>query len=305
MSSMNHFKSGFVAVVGRPNVGKSTFVNNVLGQKIAIVSPKAQTTRNRIHGIYTTDTEQIIFIDTPGIHKPHHLLGEYMNKESFCTFIDCDLILLIIDGTQDFGSGDEFVLNELKKVKTPVYLVVNKIDLVKDESKLLANINVFQKAYDFCEIFYISAFLGSNTDLLLKSIIKRLENGPMYYPKDQISAQPETFIICELIREKVLQLTKEEVPHSVAVVLESMKSNDTNPNLVDINAVIYCERPSQKKIIIGKGGQMIKEIGTLARKEILMLLGTKIYLELWVKVENDWRDKSGQLRKLGYFTEQR
>lgn len=296
-------KSGFVALIGRPNVGKSTFVNNVLGKKISIISNKPQTTRNKIQGIYTTDSEQIIFIDTPGIHKPHHQLGEFMNKESLSTLSDVDMILLIIDGTSSFGTGDEFVIKQLKNVTTPVYLVVNKIDLVKDKEKLIENVMKFQEAYEFCEVFYISALNGENVNKLLDNMIDKLEVGPEYYPADQISDHPESFVISEIIREKVLQLTKEEVPHSVAVVLESMKADENDNNLIDIHATIYVERQSQKKIIIGHGGKMIKEIGTLARKEIVMLLGQKVYLELWVKVEDDWRNKKSQLKRLGYFLE--
>lgn len=296
-------KSGFVALIGRPNVGKSTFVNQVLGKKISIISNKPQTTRNKIQGIYTTDTEQIIFIDTPGIHKPHHQLGEFMNKESLSTLTDVDMILLIVDGTSPFGAGDEFVINQLKNVDTPVYLVVNKIDLIKDKDRLLENVLKFKNAYDFKEIFYISALNGDNVSKLIENMVENLDEGPEYYPADQISDHPESFVIAEIIREKVLQLTKEEVPHSVAVVVESMKASSEDENLIDLHATIYVERQSQKKIIIGHNGQMIKNIGTLARKEIVMLLGQKIYLELWVKVEEDWRNKKSQLKRLGYFLE--
>lgn len=296
-------KSGFVALIGRPNVGKSTFVNQVLGKKISIISNKPQTTRNKIQGIYTTDTEQIIFIDTPGIHKPHHQLGEFMNKESLSTLSDVDMILLIVDGTSPFGAGDEFVINQLKNVETPVYLVVNKIDLIKDKDRLLENVLKFKNAYDFKEIFYISALNGDNVSKLIDNMVENLDEGPEYYPADQISDHPESFVIAEIIREKVLQLTKEEVPHSVAVVVESMKASSEDENLIDLHATIYVERQSQKKIIIGHNGQMIKNIGTLARKEIVMLLGQKIYLELWVKVEEDWRNKKSQLKRLGYFLE--
>lgn len=296
-------KSGFVALIGRPNVGKSTFVNQVLGKKISIISNKPQTTRNKIQGIYTTDTEQIIFIDTPGIHKPHHQLGEFMNKESLSTLSDVDMILLIVDGTSSYGAGDEFVINQLKNVDTPVYLVVNKIDLIKDKDRLLENVLKFKNAYDFKEIFYISALNGDNVSKLIDNMVENLDEGPEYYPADQISDHPESFVIAEIIREKVLQLTKEEVPHSVAVVVESMKASSDDENLIDLHATIYVERQSQKKIIIGHNGQMIKQIGTLARKEIVMLLGQKIYLELWVKVEEDWRNKKSQLKRLGYFLE--
>jgi len=295
------FKSGFVALIGRPNVGKSTFINNVLKQKISIISPKPQTTRNKVQGIYTTDKEQIIFIDTPGIHKAHHELGSFMNKESLSTLSDSDIVLYIVDGNEPFGAGDEYVIGELRKAKAKVILAVNKIDIVKDKDKLLQNVLKFEKSYEFEEIFYISALNGTNVDKLLESISSRLEEGPMYFPSDQVCDHPESFIISEIIREKVLKLTKEEVPHSVAVTLEEMKHNDENPNLMDIRAVVVVERPSQKKIIIGSKGSMIKQIGTEARKDIVMLIGQKVYLELWVRVENDWRNRPSQLKKFGYF----
>lgn len=301
----NEFKSGFVAVVGRPNVGKSTFINNVLGQKVSIISPKPQTTRNQIRGIYTTSDTQVIFIDTPGIHKPKHELGGIMNRQALNTLQEVDVILLIVDGIQDFGPGDEFVINELKKVNTPVFLVINKIDLIKDKARLMANLLKFQESFDFKEVLYISALTGENLSILLCKINDYLEIGPMYYPSEQISDQPERFIISEIIREKVLLLTREEVPHSVAVIVEEMKEDEENPHLINIHALIYVERPSQKKIIIGNNGQMIKEIGTLARKEIVMILGKKVFLELWVKVEPDWRNKTNQLRKLGYNLEKK
>ena len=295
------FKSGFVALIGRPNVGKSTFINNVLKQKISIISPKPQTTRNKVQGIYTTSKEQIIFIDTPGIHKAQHELGQFMNKESLSTLSDCDIVLLIIDGNEPFGAGDEFVIGELRKAKAKVILAVNKIDIVKDKDKLLQNVLKFQAAYDFEEIYYISALNGTNVEKLLDNISARLDEGPMYFPSDQVCDHPESFIVSEIIREKVLKLTKEEVPHSVAVAIEEMKLNDENHNLMDIRAVVVVERPSQKKIIIGSKGSMIKEIGTQARKDIVMLIGQKVYLELWVRGEDDWRNRPGQLKKFGYF----
>lgn len=299
------FKSGFVALIGRPNVGKSTLINNVLGQKISIISSKPQTTRNQIRGIYTTEQEQIIFIDTPGIHKPQHELGNYMNKESISTLSDVDLILLLIDGTSDYGKGDEFVLELLKNITTPVFLVVNKIDLIRDKNRLLESIVKFQNQFSFAEVFYISAMNGENVNALLKSISNYLEEGPKYYPEDQISDHPEVFVIGEIIREKVLTLTEQEVPHSVAVVVEEMKHDEENPDLLNIRATIFVERPSQKKIIIGSQGSMIKKIGTFARKDILKIVGQKIYLELWVKVEENWRNKKTQLRKMGYFLEEK
>ena len=295
------FKSGFVAIIGRPNVGKSSFMNYVLGQKVSIVSPKAQTTRNQITGIYTTKESQIIFLDTPGIHKPKNQLGKVMNDFSLNSLKDVDAIMWIVDGTQNFGTGDEFVLNLLQKVKNKVYLVVNKMDLISDKKRLSNNVNQFTKDYKFDDIFYISAKEGTNIDKLLKSLNDGLEEGPMYYPEDQITNHPESFIISELIREKVLLLTKEEVPHSIAVIIEQMRRDEED--LLTIHATIFVERSSQKKIIIGNQGKMIKEIGTLARKDIVMLLGEKIYLELWVKVEEGWRDKKYLLKQFGYFKE--
>lgn len=301
---MNNFKSGFVSIIGRPNVGKSTFINYVLGKKVSIISPKPQTTRNRLQGIYTTDNEQIIFIDTPGIHKPMNKLGDFMNKEAFSSLEDVDCVLMLIDGTQNFGSGDQYVLDVLRKVDTRKILVVNKTDLVKDFNKFEENIRKFTDYLSFSKVICISALTGDNVSNLLQEITSNLENGPMYYPKDQISDHPETFVISEIIREKVLMLTKEEVPHSVACQVENMKVDEENPNLVNINAVIVVERDSQKKIIIGKSGKMIKEIGTLSRKDLVMFLGMKVYLELWVRVEDKWRDRPGQLKKFGYFDNQ-
>lgn len=295
------FHSGFVAIIGRPNVGKSTLMNHMVGKKISIISSKPQTTRNRIHGVLTTPNEQIIFIDTPGIHKPHHELGSFMNQQALHTLREVDLICWIIDGTQDFGGGDRFVANLLTQVKTPCFLLVNKMDLIRDQGRLLENVVQFQNAVTFSETFFISAKEGTKCDVLLEHIKTLLPEGPKYYPEEQITDHPEQFIIAEVIREKVLMLTKEEVPHSVAVVIEEMKEED---ELQHIRAIIYVERPSQKKILIGKQGSMMKEIGTLARKEIVMILGQKVFLELWVKVETDWRNKKSQLKKMGYHTNQ-
>ena len=291
------FRSGFVSIIGRPNVGKSTFLNYCLGQKVSIISPKPQTTRNVINGIYTNDEAQIIFIDTPGIHKPKHELGEYMNKQAFRSIKDVDLVLLLFDASTDFGTGDEFVLRMLKKINASVILVVNKIDLVKDKNRLLESVSKFKENYEFLDTFYISALNGENVDGLLKGIINNLDEGPMYYPKDQVSDHPEKFIISEIIREKILLKTEEEVPHSVAVVCEEMRHVD---GLLNIRANIIVERASQKKIIIGAGGKMIKEIGTLARQDIEKVVGEKLYLDLWVKVIPNWRDREAEIRKLGY-----
>ncbi len=295
------FKSGFIAIIGRPNVGKSTFMNYVLGQKVSIISQKPQTTRNAIQGIYTTNESQMIFIDTPGIHKPIHELSNYMNKTSMQTLKEVDLILWMIDGNSSFGTGDQFIINLLQKISTPIYLVVNKIDLITNDKKFKENIDKFTENKSFNNIYYISSTLGTKINELLKDIELNLPEGPMYYPKDQITDHPESFIISELIREKVLLLTKEEVPHSIAVVVDEMKYDENN--LMNIRATIFVERKSQKKIIIGTKGKMIKEIGTLARKDIVMLLGEKIYLDLWVKVEEDWRDKKSVMQRLGYYLE--
>ena len=292
------FKSGFVAIVGRPNVGKSTLLNRIAGQKIAIVSNKPQTTRTAIKGIVNREDAQIIFTDTPGIHKPKNALGKVMNDYSTSTLRDVDEIMWIVDGTQNFGEGDKFIIELLKKTNNKVYLVVNKMDLIKDKKRLSDNIENFIKAYDFEDVFYISAKEGTNVDKLLKGLTLNLEEGPMYYPEDQITNNPQSFVIAELIREKVLLLTKEEVPHSIAVVIENMERDEKG--LLNINAAIIVERSSQKKIVIGNKGAMIKEIGTLARKDIVMLLGEKIYLEIWVKVEEGWRDKQFLLKQFGY-----
>ena len=299
------FKSGFVTIIGRPNVGKSTFLNACLGQKISIISPKAQTTRNAIKGIYTDDEAQIVFIDTPGIHKPKNGLGDYMNKQSMSSLNEADMVLWIVDGTEEFGSGDSYVIHLLEHSKAPVTLVINKIDLVNDEANnkfnreyLDNNINKFTSAYEFNNVIEISALNKTNVDKLIQTIKDNLDEGPMYYPKDAITDEPERFIVAEIIREKIFLLTKEEVPHSIAVDVDQMKKDEDG--LMNIFATIYCDRKSQKKIIIGAGGKMIKDIGTLARKEIVMLLGEKIYLELWVKVEDGWRDKRQSLTRLGY-----
>src|SRR5690554_1318861 len=297
---MADFKSGFVAIIGRPNVGKSTLLNNVLGEKISIISSKPQTTRNQIRGIFTNDEMQIIFIDTPGVHKPKHELGNFMNKQALNTLKEVDLVLLIVDATQPFGAGDAFLINYFKEIKTPSFLVFNKIDLIKNNEDLIKNVKAFNNEFKFNETYYISATKGENVGKLLEGISKYLETGPMYYPIDQKSDQPETFIMAEIIREKVLHLTHQEIPHSVSVVIERMVREK---ELLHIDATIYIERTSQKKIIIGKGGQMMKKIGTLARKEIAMLLGEKIYLELWVKIEPDWRNKKFHLQKMGYNLE--
>jgi len=294
------FKSGFVTIIGRPNVGKSTFLNKVLGQKITITSDKPQTTRNNISGIYTCETSQLIFIDTPGIHKPKHKLGTFMTNEAINTLNTVDLVLFMVDCTMPLGKGDEFIIEELKKVKAPVFLIINKVDLATDIVAFKDNVDRYKKRFKFKGIFSVSAFRGDNVDKLLVDIENEMEEGPKYYPDDMITDHPEKFIISELVREKVLRLTKEEIPHSVMVVIDNMEFDKTNPKLININASIIVERNSQKGIIIGKGGSMIKEIGTLARKDILYLLGNKVFLDLHCKVEKDWRNKDFHLRNFGY-----
>ena len=295
--SNNKFKSGFVSIIGRPNVGKSTLLNNFLGMKLAIVSPRAQTTRNRIQGIYTTETEQIIFIDTPGIHKPKNELGNVMNEFAYSALDGTDLILMLVDASSPIGDGDKYIIEQLSKVKIPVILVLNKVDLVEDEVVLMNNLNSYKEAYKFAGGITLSATVGFNIDKLKDMIVDRLEVGPMYYPEDQVLDLPERFVVAEIIREKVLLKTKEEIPHSVAVTIESFKEKS---KMIEINATIIVERPSQKMIIIGKGGNMIKSIGTDARRDIVKFLNQKVYLELFVKVETNWRNNKKYLKEFGY-----
>lgn len=292
-----NFHSGFVAIVGRPNVGKSTFLNNVVGQKIAIMSDKAQTTRNKIQGIYTTDEAQIVFIDTPGIHKPHSRLGDFMVRSALSTLNEVDAVLFMVNAEQKRGRGDDFIIERLKKVKKPIYLVINKIDKIHPDH-LLEVMDDYRDTLDYKEVFPISALNGNNCAELVQDLVKDLPEGPQYYPEDQVTDHPERFIVGELIREKVLQLTREEIPHSVAVVVDRIKREDDEKVL--IQATIVVERASQKGIIIGKGGKMLKEIGTRARKEIEFMLGDKVFLELWVKVQPNWKDRQVDLKAFGY-----
>lgn len=300
MQDFNGYKSGFVSILGRPNVGKSTLLNEIIGQKITIMSDKAQTTRNKIQGIYTTEEEQIVFIDTPGIHKPKHQLGEFMVKTATSTIGEVDVVLFMINVNEEMGPGDRFIMEKLSKIDTPVFLVLNQIDLIHPD-QLLPIIENYQKEMDFKEIIPISAREGNNVDRLLQVISTYLPEGPQFYPEDQVSDHPEYFIISELVREKVLELTREEVPHSVAVITERIYRNEDGK--VQVNAVINIERKSQKGIIIGKDGKMLKEIGVRARKDIERLLGDKIYLELWVRVQKDWRDRQQSLNDFGYKEE--
>lgn len=290
-------KSGFVALIGRPNAGKSTLLNALVQQKVAIISPKPQTTRNSIRAIRTDADSQIIFVDTPGIHKPKHELGTQMNKEAYSAASGVDLIYYLVDGSVPFGSGDEFVLNTLRQMHLPVYLILNKIDLLEKE-QLIDLLLAWQRRMNFKEIIPISAKTQNNLDQLIEVTKNDLTDGVQYYPADQVCDYPEQFIMAEIIREKVLLLTEEEVPHSVAVVIERIRKN--REHLI-INAMILVERDSQKGIIIGKQGRMIKQIGTLAREELQGLLGEPIFLELFVRVEKDWRNKKAKLQQLGYI----
>ena len=292
------FKSGFVAILGRPNVGKSTFLNHVMGQKIAIMSDKAQTTRNKIMGIYTTDKEQIVFIDTPGIHKPKTALGDFMVESAYSTLREVDTVLFMVPADEPRGKGDDMIIERLKAAKVPVILVVNKIDKVHPD-QLLSQIDDFRNQMDFKEIVPISALQGNNVSRLVDILSENLDEGFQYFPSDQITDHPERFLVSEMVREKVLHLTREEIPHSVAVVVDSMK-RDEDTDKVHIRATIMVERDSQKGIIIGKDGAMLKKIGSMARRDIELMLGDKVFLETWVKVKKNWRDKKLDLADFGY-----
>ena len=289
------FKSGFVAIVGR----KSTFINYVLGQKIAFMSDKAQTTRNKIQGVYTNQDCQIVFLDTPGIHKPKHELGNFMVESAYSALKEVDAVLFMVNAAEKRGPGDDFIIEKLKKIKTPVFLVLNKIDLISPD-ELLDRVESYQETIPFAGIIPISVLQGNNVQELMTTLTNHLPEGPQYYPSDQITDHPEYFVVSELIREKILHLTKEESPHSVAVTVDKMQKDEFDK--VHVYANIIVERPTQKGIIIGKGGKLLKEIGVRARKDIEQLLGNKVYLELWVKVEKDWRKKKSHLQDFGYRT---
>lgn len=290
------FKSGFVSIVGRPNVGKSTLLNNILKTKLAITSATAQTTRNTIQGIYTDDDAQIIFMDTPGIHKPQDGLGSFMNTNALNSIFGVDIVLFLAPADEKIGRGDRFIVERLKEADGPVYLILNKIDLLSKE-ELIEKLNEWQEMFDFKEIIPISALNGDNVDHLISLIKNDLSEGMMYYPKDAITDHPERFIMAEFIREKILYFTHEEVPHSVAIVIEQMIEDDEG---VHIMAAIVVDRQSQKAIIIGKQGTMIKKIKQNARKEMKRFLQVPVTLELFVKVEKDWRNKQKYLREFGY-----
>lgn len=293
-----NFKSGFISIIGRPNVGKSTLINRFVGQKIAIMSDKPQTTRNRIQGVLTNEEGQIIFIDTPGIHKPKHALGDFMVQTALKSTRGVDGVLVVVNATEPIGPGDRVVLDHVKLLDIPKFLVINKVDLI-DQSEIFDIIKTYTDEYEFDEVFQISATEGYNTDILLDKIMSILPTGPQYYPADQVVDHPEYFIVQELIREKVLHLTREEIPHSVAVQVESMH-RDVEDQSVEIQAVIIVERKSQKGIIIGSQGKMIRNIRKRAEKDIEVLLGSKAYLEIWVKVQNSWRDRRHFLNEYGY-----
>ncbi|MBQ3164800.1 MAG: GTPase Era [Lachnospiraceae bacterium] len=289
-------KSGFVALIGRPNVGKSTLMNSLIGQKIAITSKKPQTTRNRIQTVYTSEEGQIVFVDTPGIHKAKNKLGDYMVNIAERSLKEVDVILWLVEPTDYIGAGEQHILEQLKKVKIPVILVMNKIDTVKRE-QLLGYIDAYRKEMDFAEIVPVSALKDDNTETLIQQIMKYLPYGPAFYDEDTITDQPMRQIVAELIREKVLRSIDEEIPHGVAVTIEAMKYSK---RIVDIDATIICERDSHKGIIIGKGGAMLKKIGSMARPEIEDLLEMHVNLQLWVKVKKDWRDSDFLIKNFGY-----
>lgn len=292
------YKSGFVTLIGRPNVGKSTLMNQIIGQKIAITSNKPQTTRNRIQTVYSEEAGQIIFLDTPGIHKAKNKLGEYMVTVAERTLNEVDVILWLVEPTTFIGAGEQHIAETLKRVKTPVILVINKMDTVKKE-ELLPVISSYQKLHDFAEIVPVSAINGENKENLINTIFCYLEEGPQFYDEDTITDQPERQIVAELIREKALRLLNDEIPHGIAVSIDRMKERKGG-KITDIDATIVCERESHKGIIIGKKGAMLKNIGMNARREIENLLDQQVNLQLWVKVRKDWRDSDMFLKNYGY-----
>ena len=295
---MNAHKSGFAAVIGRPNVGKSTLINALIGQKIAIMSDKPQTTRSRILCILTEEDAQIIFLDTPGVHKPKHKLGDYMAKATEGALHGVDVVVFVVDVTEKMGAGEQYILKQLANVRVPVLLAVNKVDCIPREESLPVIAN-YAKAYDFAGIVPISAREGENLEGLLAEIKKYLPEGPQYYPADMVTDQPERLIIAELVREKVLELTRDEIPHAVAVDIEEMTTRAKGD--VYIRAVIYVERETQKGIVIGARGALLRTIGLRARADVETLLGSKVYLDLWVKTRKDWRNRASALREFGFY----
>ena len=296
----NDFKSGFVTLIGRPNVGKSTLMNYLIGQKIAITSNKPQTTRNRIQTVLTTDEGQIVFVDTPGIHKAKNKLGEYMVNVAEKTLNEVDVVLWLVEPTTFIGAGEQHIAKQLQRVKTPVILVINKVDSVKRE-EILPAIAAYKDIYDFADIVPVSARSGDNTDELLRVIMKYLPYGPQFYDEDTVTDQPERQIVAEVIREKALHSLQDEIPHGIAVAIDRMKMQN---KVMHIDATIICERDSHKGIIIGKQGSMLKKIGSTARYEIERMLDCKVNLKLWVKVKKDWRDSEFLMKNFGYREEE-
>ena len=294
------YKAGFVTLIGRPNVGKSTLMNYLIGQKIAITSNKPQTTRNRIQTVLTTEEGQVVFVDTPGIHKAKNKLGEYMVNVAERTLNEVDVVMWLVEPTTFIGAGEQHIASQLKKVQTPVILVINKIDSVKPE-EVLASISAYKDLYEFAEIVPVSARNGNNTEELLKVIMKYLPYGPQFYDEDTVTDQPERQIVAEIIREKALHSLNEEIPHGIAVAIDQMKMRN---KVMHIDATIICERDSHKGIIIGKQGNMLKKIGSTARFEIERMLECKVNLKLWVKVKKDWRDSEFLMKNFGYREEE-
>ncbi|MFZ5649826.1 MAG: GTPase Era [Bacillota bacterium] len=299
MSAADNFRSGFVALVGRPNVGKSTLMNRLVGSKVAIVSDKPQTTRHKIHSVLNRDNVQVVFLDTPGIHRPRHRLGQHMVELALNTLKEVDLVLFLTEAGEP-GAGDRYIIEQFKNVSTPVILVLNKIDLVS-RGDILPLIEIYRGLYGFKEIVPVSAVKGDNLDRLTGVVVSYLQPGPKYYPDGMITDKPERFIISEIIREKVLHLTSEEIPHSVTVDVEDIEKRPND--VLAVRAVIYTERDSQKGILIGKGGNMLKKVGQRAREELEALLGTRFFLDIWVKVKSDWRNNERYLRSFGYLSD--
>ena len=294
-----NYKSGFATLIGRPNVGKSTLMNCLIGQKIAITSSKPQTTRNRIQTVYTSQEGQIVFVDTPGIHKAKNKLGDYMVNIATRSLRDVDVVLWLVEPTNYIGAGEKHIIEQLKGIKTPVILVINKIDTVKKE-EILPAIDTYRKICDFAEIIPCSALRGQNTEDIIDSILKYLPYGPMFYDEDTVADQPQRQIVAEVIREKALHALDAEIPHGIAVAIDKMKERPGKNPMVDIEATIICERDSHKGIIIGKGGAMLKKIGSNARFELERMLDSKVNLKLWVKVKKDWRDSDFMIKNFGY-----
>ncbi|HVL80287.1 MAG TPA: GTPase Era [Actinomycetota bacterium] len=295
------FRSGFVSIIGRPNVGKSTLVNRILGTKVAITSKRPQTTRNAIRGVLTTPEAQVVFVDTPGFHKPRTALGTKLNSVVMQTMREVDAILFVVDAAEGVGRGDSFIASELAKVSTPTICVLNKCDLL-DMPRLAAQVEHARALGEFHDVYAISALTGSTVPDLVRTVTELLPTGPLWYPPDAVTDQAESVLVAELVREKALRLTREEVPHSIAVVVEEMREDPDTPGRVEIDVIVYVERDSQKGIVIGKGGEMLKRIGAEARREIEPLIGAHVYLDLRVKVKRDWQRQPGLIDRFGYGT---